>query len=75
MKDIVLKSLMLIPLLIFIDYVIMILVGCTSCLLGFTNDFYSCTYCIIGGIIIGISAITYGVFIFPDVKLLFRKAI
>ncbi|NLP56916.1 hypothetical protein [Lutibacter sp. B1] len=73
MKDIVLKSAFLIPMILFIDYLIMAIVGCTSCLFGFTNNFYSCTYCIIGKILLVISAVVYVLLIIPDVKSIFKK--
>lgn len=73
MKDIVLKSAFLIPMILFVDYLIMAIVGCTSCLFGFTNNFYSCTYCIIGKILLVISAVVYVLLIIPDVKSIFKK--
>lgn len=73
MKDIVLKSAFLIPMILFVDYLIMAIVGCTSCLFGFTNNFYSCTYCIIGKILLVISAVVYALLIIPDVKSIFKK--
>lgn len=48
MKNLILKSMIIIPAVLFIDILIMITIGCVSSLLGFTHDFYECTYCIIG---------------------------
>ena len=48
MKDIALKSLVILPIIAFVDYIIMIAVGCTSSLIGSTDNFYECTFCTIG---------------------------
>ena len=73
MKDqLVIKVLVIFPLLVLFDYVVMILLGCTSCLLGYGNDFYCGTYCLIGKIIIGLTAVLFFFLIFPNIKAIFK---
>ena len=66
------KVCFLIPLFLFVDYIIMILVGCTTCLFGIGGDFYCGTYCIIGKTVLAASAILFLFIIFPDIKKLFK---
>ncbi|SDW79293.1 hypothetical protein SAMN05444411_102185 [Lutibacter oricola] len=73
MKDILLKSLVIIPVIAFVDYLIMILVGCTSCLFGFKDNFYECTFCTIGKIVLVASVLTFLVIIFKDTMSLFNN--
>jgi len=73
MKNIVLKSLVFLPLLFFIDYLIMMIIGCTSCLFGFTDNFYNCTYCYIGKSLIAISLVFFAAIITPEIKSLIKK--
>jgi hypothetical protein len=62
------KVLVVLPLILFIDYLIMVFLGCTSCLFGSGEDYFCGTYCVIGKIILGISAVFFFSYIFPDVK-------
>ena len=73
MKNILLKSFVIIPVIAFVDYFIMIIVGCTSCLFGFKDNFFECTYCTIGKIVLVVSVLTYLVIIFKDTLLLFKN--
>jgi hypothetical protein len=70
--QIIIKVLFLFPILLFIDYVTMALIGCTTSLFGLGNDFYCGPYCLIGKIIIGTSAILFFFLIFPDIKTIFK---
>jgi putative Mn2+ efflux pump MntP len=66
------KFLVVLPLILFIDYLIMVLFGCTSCFFS-SEDSYICgTYCIIGKIILVISGLIFIMVIFPDLKKLFE---
>ena len=58
MRDLVLKSLFLISLIAFIDFLIMIVIGCTTCFFGLSDEFYDCTYCAIGKVVFIISIIS-----------------
>jgi len=69
--SIILKVFVVLPILMFVDYILMALLGCATCLLGFGDDFYCGSYCIIGKIILVLSAIFFLFIIFPDfIKLL-----
>lgn len=73
MKDLALKSLVILPLLVFVDFLIMIAVGCTSSLFGLTNYFYECTFCTIGKFVIIISVLAYFSILFFDVRKFFKN--
>lgn len=66
------KFCIVLPLLLFVDYVIMILLGCASCLFGFGTDFFCNSYCIVGKIILGLSLAFFLFLILPDIKALFK---
>jgi len=70
--SIAIKVFLVLPVILFIDYFLMVSIGCASCLLGFGDDFYCGQYCIIGKIILGLSAIFFLIIIFPDVLKLFK---
>ena len=73
MKNIALKSLFLIPALFFVDYIIMIIIGCVTCYLGCATDFYECSFCNIGKIVLAVSLVVFIVALIPDIKSLFNK--
>lgn len=73
MKDIALKSLVILPLIVFVDFLIMIIVGCTSSLFGFTETFYQCTFCTIGEVVLGISVLAYISMLFFDIKMFVKN--
>jgi hypothetical protein len=53
------------PLVIFIDYVVMIMLGIISHVAGCGDMFYCGTFCTVGKVILGLSVI---LFFFPDIK-------
>jgi hypothetical protein len=66
------KFLVVLPLIVFIDYLILVLFGCASCLFS-SGDAYICgAYCILGKIILFISGLIFFMVIFPDLKKFFR---
>jgi hypothetical protein len=67
------KIFVILPLLFFVDYVIMVLLGCSTCLLGFRDGFYCGAYCLFGKIILLLSVTFFLFIIFPDIKELFKK--
>ena len=74
MKNLIIfKVLFVLPVILFVDYLIMVIIGCTTCLFGLGNDFYCGPYCIIGKIVLGLSALLFLFIIFPDIKELFKK--
>jgi hypothetical protein len=73
MKNIALKSLFLIPVIFFIDYIILIVIGCVTYYLGCTSAFYECTYCNIAKFVLAASIILFIIAIIPDIKSLLSK--
>jgi hypothetical protein len=69
---IILKLFLILSILLFVDYVLMVIIGCATCLLGFSSDFYCGPYCIFGKIILTLSAVLFGAIIFPDIVKLFK---
>jgi hypothetical protein len=63
-----LKIFIILPAIMFVDYILMVILGCATCLLGFGNDFYCGSYCIFGKIILILSAVLFVFLIFPDIK-------
>jgi hypothetical protein len=70
--SILVKVFFLLPLLIFVDYILMAILGCTTCLFGFGEDFYCGSFCLAGKIILALSAIFFGYIIFPEIKAIFK---
>lgn len=62
------KSALVLPMILLADYVIMVLLGCASCLFGVGNDFYCGTYCIFGKLILLASAIFFGYLLWRDYR-------
>jgi len=71
-KPIIIKVLVFLPLILFVDYIIMALIGCTSCLFGTGKDFYCGPFCLAGKIILALSVILFGYIIYPDIRSLFK---
>jgi len=62
------KFLVVLPLIMFVDYLVMALLGCTGCLLGMGEGFTCGPYCIIGKIVLGLSAVFFLYLILRDIK-------
>jgi len=71
-KPIIIKLLIILPLILFADYIIMALFGCVTCLFGFGKDFYCGPFCLAGKIILALSLIFFGYIIYPDIRALFK---
>lgn len=69
------KIFLLLPLILFADYILMAIIGCTTCILGFGEDFFCGTYCIAGKIIIASSVLFFGYLIYPEIKGLIKSII
>jgi hypothetical protein len=67
------KVFFILPLLLFIDYILMAILGCTACLFGLGENYYCGSFCLTGKIILALSAILFGYIIFPDIKAIFKK--
>jgi len=74
MKSLTLKLLFLTTVIAFVDYLIMIVVGCAGGIFGFGNHFYECTFCYIGQALFLISIASIGVILYQDFKATFNKA-
>jgi energy-coupling factor transporter transmembrane protein EcfT len=70
--SILIKLLVILPVILLADYILMVLIGCASCLFGFGNDFYCGPYCLIGKSILLLSVVFFGYFIYPDLKKIFK---
>jgi len=74
MKDhLIIKVFVIFPVLVLLDYVLMILLGCTACQFGLGDDFYCGPYCLIGKIISGLTVVLFFFLIFPNIKAIFKN--
>ncbi len=71
---VIFKLCVVLPLLLFIDYLVMIFIGCTTNVFGINHDFYCGPYCIIGKIILGLSMIFIIYLFLPHIKELIMKS-
>lgn len=67
-SHLLIKIFVFLPLILFADYLLMALIGCSTCLFGVGEDYYCNTYCILGKTILVISALFFGYLIFPDIR-------
>jgi hypothetical protein len=65
--SLLLKIGFILPLILFADYLLMVLLGCATCLFGFGDDFYCGPYCLLGKIILGLSGLFFIILISPDI--------
>ena len=70
--SILLKVFLILPLILFVDYFLMALIGCTTCLFGFGEEFYCGSFCLAGKIILALSALFFGYLIYPNIKAIFK---
>ena len=68
--NLLIKVFLVLPLILFADYLLMALLGCTTCLFGFGNEFYCGPFCLVGKIILALSLFFFGYLIYPDIKAL-----
>ena len=66
--QIFLKVFLLLPFIIFIDYILMVVIGCATCLFGFGDSFYCGSYCLIGKGILLLSAVLFIYLLVSDFK-------
>jgi hypothetical protein len=66
--SLILKLVIALPILLFIDYLLMVLLGCATCLFGFDENFKCSNYCIIGKSVLFISIVVFGIIVYPDIK-------
>ena len=66
--SLLIKILLVLPLILLVDYVLMAILGCATCLFGFGNEFYCGPFCLAGKIILALSALFFGYLIYPEIK-------
>lgn len=71
--SLLLKVFLVLPLILLVDYILMALIGCTTCLFGLGDEFYCGPFCLAGKIILALSAIFFGYLIYPDIKAFFNS--
>jgi hypothetical protein len=71
--SILLKVFFVLPLLLFADYIIMAILGCTTCLFDLGEEFYCGSFCLAGKIILALSAMFFGYLLYPDFKAVFKQ--
>jgi len=70
--SVLLKFFLVLPLIIFVDYLLMAIIGCTTCIFGLGEDFYCGSFCLTGKIILALSATLFGYIIYPDIKAIIK---
>jgi hypothetical protein len=67
-KRLLLKLAIGLPLILLADYLLMAVLGCATCLLGFGDTWYCGPYCLIGKLILVLSMFFSGWFIYSEVR-------
>jgi len=62
------KMYLVLPLVLFADYVVMSVMGAAASIIGASDDFYCGPYCFIGKGILLLSAMFFIYILFPDLK-------
>ena len=66
------KVLLVLPVVLFVDYLLMAFFGCFTGIFSPGNEFYTGTYCIVGKIVLVISAVFLFALIFPGIVTIFK---
>jgi len=72
--SLLIKIFLVLPLILLVDYVLMAILGCTTCLFGFGNEFYCGPFCLIGKIILALSALFFGYLLYPEIRDLIKSS-
>ena len=67
------KILILLPIVVFANYLLMAIIGCLTFLWGCGDDFYCNSFCLIGKIIFGFTIVVFFFLIFPDIKSITKR--
>jgi hypothetical protein len=71
-SKLILKLCIGLPLVIFIDYLLMAMLGCVSCLFGVGDSYFCGSYCLLGKGLLLLSAVLFGWYLYPDIRKLFH---
>ena len=71
--SLLIKIFLVLPLILLVDYVLMAILRCTTCLFGFGNEFYCGPFCLIGKIILALSALFFGYLLYPEIRDLIKS--
>ncbi len=66
--SLIFKLVFVLPILLFVDYLVMVLFGCATCLFGFDGNFHCSNYCIIGKTVLFLSIVVYAIILYPEIK-------
>jgi hypothetical protein len=72
-SKLIIKLAVVLPLIIFVDYIVMSALGCISCFFGAGENYFCGIYCIIGKILAVFSIVFFLYLIFPEIKSLIVK--
>ncbi len=67
-SSILFKVLVIIPVVLFTEYIAMIILGCVACIFKPDEDFYCGPFCIIGKIVLVLTALFFIYLFVPDIK-------
>jgi hypothetical protein len=68
-NQILIKVTLVLPIIIFVDWVLMAVLGCTTSLFSLGNSFYCGPFCFIGKGILLLSAVFFIIYLlFPEIK-------
>jgi len=67
------KVFFVLPLILFVDYIFMAILGCTTCLFGLGNEYYCGSFCLTGKILLALSALFFGYLIYPEIKAMIKS--
>jgi len=67
------KLFFVLPLILFVDYILMAILGCTTCLFGLGNEYYCGSFCLTGKILLALSALFFGYLIYPEIKFMINS--
>lgn len=69
----VIKVFLFLPLVLFLDYILLVFVGCAGCIFGLGDKFYCGSYCIFGKLLLGLSLVFIIILLTPHLVELFKK--
>ena len=67
------KVFLILPLILFTDYLLMAILGCTTYLFGLGDEFYCGPFCLAGKLVLALSAVLFGYLVYPDIKAIIQS--